>query len=140
MVKAHHLVLIYSRVDTEIMQRVRASLLAAGLMVWTDEQLEVGTSEWAHASENPMRSAGGCIVLLSPDSNGAAPIEQQLALARTHNVRIFPVIGRGDEWSAIPKLFIGTQIIDVRANPDVRMAVLIGRIKAHLGLGEKPPN
>ena len=44
------------------------------------------------------------------------------------------VIGRGDEWSAIPKVFIGTQIIDVRANHDARMNRLIERIREHLGI------
>jgi len=130
----HHIFLSYSREDSEIMRRVQDSLLNANLSVWTDETFEPGTSAWRSAYEDSLQQAGCCIVLLSPASKGAVLIEQQLDKAKVLGLRIFPVIGRGDEWSAIPQAFIGTQIIDVRANHDARMNRLIERIRDHLGI------
>jgi hypothetical protein len=123
----HHIFLSYSPKDTDIMQRVRDSLLAAGLTVQTADE----------ASDNVdsiIQNSDCCVVILSPESNGDESIEDHFESARLSNLKIFPVIGRGDEWSAIPKAFIGTQIIDVRANHDARMARLIGLIKTHLGI------
>jgi hypothetical protein len=132
----YHIFLIYSRQDTDIMKRVRDSLQADGLIVWIDEAYEPGTPNWKSWYETAIQSAGCCVVILSPDSNGSAFVEQQLDHARKAGLRIFPVIGRGDEWSAVPKAFIGTQMIDVRANHDARMARLIGLIKSHLGMSD----
>ena len=115
------------------MQRVRDSLLTANLSVWTDEAFEPGTSAWQSAYEDGLQQAGCCVVILSPASNGAVVVEQQLDKAKVLGLRIFPIIGRGDEWSAIPQAFIGAQIIDVRANHDTRMNCLIERIREHLG-------
>jgi len=123
----HHIFLSYSPKDVEIMQRVRDSLLAADLTVQTvDDVLD--------NIDSMIQNSGCCVVILSPDANGDEAIEHQLEVARGTNLKIFPVIGRGDEWSAIPKVFIGTQIIDVRANHDARMERLIGLIKTHLDI------
>jgi hypothetical protein len=125
-----HIFLIYNHSDHEIMQRVRQSLLAEAFSVWTDEALEPNTDAWRTQIGEAVQSADCCIVILSPDANGSSSVEQQLELVRKAGLRIFPVIGQGDEWSAIPKAFIGTQIIDVRANHDARMARLVGMIRS----------
>jgi hypothetical protein len=129
---SQQLFLIYHQTDTEIMQRVRASLQSAGFTVWLDEYVTPGSAEWEQACEDAIRHSAGCVVLLSPDSNGSPTVEWQLDRARVAGLRIYPVIGRGDEWSAIPKAFIGTQIVDVRANHDARMQRLIERIRSDL--------
>lgn len=126
--------LSYSRKDTDIMQPVRDSLLRAGLSVWTDVDYEPGMDDWQRQCVDAIEAAQCCVVILTPYSNGSTFVEQQLDLVRKAGLHIFPVIGRGDEWSAIPKAFIGTQIIDVRANHGARMARLIERIKSHLGI------
>jgi hypothetical protein len=125
----HHIFLSYTQKDLDIMGRVRASLLAADLTVRTADDAN-GTND----IESLIQNAGCCVVILSPEANGNESIDDQLELARLSNLKIFPVIGRGDEWSAIPKAFIGTQMIDVRANHDARMDRLIGLIKTHLGI------
>jgi hypothetical protein len=130
----YHVFLSYSHEDTDIMQRVRDSLLQAGLSTWTDADSEPGTTNWQSQCENAIEVSKCCVVILTPISNGSPVVEQQLALVKKAGLRVFPVIGRGDEWSAIPKAFIGTQMIDVRANHDARMARLVEYIQSHLSI------
>jgi hypothetical protein len=129
---SQQLLVVYHHADAEMMERVRSSLHAAGFAIWTDEDLVPANPEWEQACDDAIRNSAGCIVLLSPDSNGSPSVDWQLDRARAAGPRIYPVIGRGDEWSAIPKAFIGTQIIDVRANHDARMQRLIERIRSDL--------
>ncbi len=72
------------------------------------------------------------MVILSPEANQTDSIHSQIGFAQKISLRIFPVIARGDEWSAIPKVLIGTQMIDVRANHEARMKRLVELIDAHL--------
>lgn len=109
------IVLIALPDDADIARRVRISLESAGFTVQSDAL-----------------DARCCVVILSPEANRSSSFEQQLAYVREHNLRIFPVIVRGDEWSAIPKAFIGMRIIDVRANYDGRMARLVEIVNEYL--------
>ncbi len=128
----HHIFLSYSRKDTGIMGRIRDDLRAAGLTVWTDETLELGTPKWETDFAEAVETSRCCVLILSPDSNGDESVEKQLKQVEANGLWIFPVIVRGDEWSAIPKQFIGKQMIDVRANYEARMQRLLELIKTHL--------
>ena len=121
----HQIILVFCEKDADIVARVRDSLFAADFTVWSGDADELKMA---------VQNGGCCVVILSPDANGDASVEGQLNAIHEANLKIFPVIGRGDEWSAIPKAFIGTQIIDVRANHDARMIRLIGLIKDHLNI------
>lgn len=133
----YHVFLSFCREDADIMRRVRDSLLAAGLTVWTVDEASLENSVESGNLESFIQNSGCCVVILSPDANGAASVDQHLDAARRANLKIFPVVGRGDEWSAIPKAFIGTQMIDVRANHDARMERLVGLIKTHLNINDE---
>lgn len=109
------IVLLAAPEDIDTARRIQNSLESAGFTVRGDIQ-----------------DARCCVVILSPEANHSPLVEQQLAHVREHNLRIFPVIARGDEWSAIPKAFIGMQMIDVRANYDARMARLVEIVNEYL--------
>lgn len=89
------------------MQRVRDDLRADGLTVWTDEGIEPGTPLWDEAVEDALTSAGCMVVILSPNANQTDSTHAQISFAQKIGLPIFPVIARGDEWSAIPKVLIG---------------------------------
>lgn len=127
----HHVYLSYSNHDTDVMRRVRDDLRAEGLTVWADEGLEPGTPQWDKSIEDALKNAHCMVVILSPDANQADSIHTQISIAQKMNLRIFPVIARGDEWSAIPKVLIGTQMIDIRANHNARMKRLVELIRNH---------
>jgi len=132
----YNVFLSYSRKDFDTMARVRDDLRAAGLTVWTDEHLEPGTPTWEQDFVEAVKTSQCCVVILSPDSNGSEIVEKQLKQVEAQGLRIFLVIGRGDEWSAIPKQFIGKQMIDVRANHEARMQRLIELIRIHLHIDQ----
>ncbi len=132
----YNVFLSYSRKDFDIMARVRDDLRAGGLTVWTDEYLELETPTWEQDFVEAVKISQCCVVILSPDANGSEVVEKQLKQVEAQGLRIFPVIGRGDEWSAIPKQFIGKQMIDVRANHEARMQRLIELIRIHLHIDQ----
>ena len=111
----HHVFISYSRKDTDIMRRIHADLLAAELLVWTDESLVPGTESWKNAIENAIQNAGSVVVILSPDSKQSIWVEREMDYARACALPIIPVLARGDtEVSAIPFELINAQRVDIR--------------------------
>lgn len=108
--------LSYSRKDTNMMQRVRDDLLAAGIDVWTDEGIEPGTPLWKDAIEKAIEQAIILIVLLSPDSKQSLWVKRELEYAGVQGVKIIPLLVRGDESTAIPFGLIGSQYVNISAD------------------------
>jgi hypothetical protein len=129
-----HLFLSYSRKDAAIMQRLRGSLIAEGLPVWTDEDLKPGTPSWKSTIEAAIEEAGGMVVILSPDAKQSEWVERELDYAKTCGVQIFPVLARGDERSAVPFELINAQWVDMRADDIPITQKLIPALYAHLGV------
>ncbi len=129
----HHVFLSYSRQDTEMMYRVRDGLRAAGLLVWTDDTgLEPGTPSWEAAIQEAIREAGCMVVLLSPDAMDSEWVTRESAFAATWDLRIFPVLVRGNERSAVPLRLTSHQRIDARRDVDAAMRALVASILRHL--------
>jgi outer membrane protein assembly factor BamB len=114
----HHIFLSYSRKDLSEMQRIRDDLRAAGLTVWTDENLEPGTNAWEIAIAQAIRTAGCVVVILSPDAEQSQWVGRELAFAETFGIRIYPLLIRGDERTSIPFRLISHQWIDARRDYD----------------------
>jgi hypothetical protein len=113
--------LIYSHEDATVLEQVRETLQTDGFSV----QL--------NADDEPAIDSAECaVVLLSPDAAQSVAVSRQLDSARAHNLMIFPVIVRGDEWSAVPREFIGKRIYDIRANYERQIAKLMLALRQHL--------
>lgn len=123
----------YSRKDTSIMRRVRDKLVQDGISVWTDEQLNPGTSSWKNAIESAVRDSDGVVVLMSPDSNQSEWVERELDYARIVKVPIFPVMVRGDEANAIPFELVSAQYVDVRHDFSSGIELLLASLKNRFG-------
>jgi formylglycine-generating enzyme required for sulfatase activity len=106
--------LSYSRRDNDIMQRIRDHLREAGFAVWTDEGIETGTRSWKRAIEEAIRSAECVVCIFSPDANQSEWVRAELDFAELHGKRIYPVLARGDQRSAIPFGFASMQWVDIR--------------------------
>lgn len=110
----HHVFLSYSRKDMLFMKRIQTDLERANLVVWTDEQLEPGTTSWQLAIEQAIRNTACVMCIFSPDSAQSQWVREELNYARLNNIQIMPLLARGDEQSAVPFGFSSLQWVDIR--------------------------
>lgn len=110
----HHVFLSYSRKDMPFMKRIQTDLERAKLVVWTDEQLEPGTTSWQLAIEQAIRNTACVMCIFSPDSAQSQWVREELNYARLNNIQIIPLLARGDEKTAIPFGFSSLQWVDIR--------------------------
>ncbi len=129
-----HIFLSYCREDAAIMRRLRDDLRAAGLAVWSDESLDPGTTSWQSAVGQAIEGAGAFVIILSPDAKQSRWVERELTYADARKVRLFPVLARGDESTAVPLRLINAQWTDIRTERDYVEGVrqLIHAIAAHI--------
>jgi hypothetical protein len=99
---AHDVFLSYSRKDKETMQRLRDGLREAGVKVWTDDNLKVGTPAWESAIQEAIETAHFIVVLLSPDSKKSKWVGREIAYAENFKITILPVLISEKEKESIP--------------------------------------
>ena len=112
----HHIFLSYARKDVTLMQRIKQTLIASGLSVWTDEGISPGTPLWDAAIEKALENAGCMVVILTPNVKDAGGVRAEIHYARIHDVLIFPVLAEGSEIDSVPWSLSGTQWIDIRSS------------------------
>ena len=110
----NHVFLSYSRKDTAIMQRVRDDLRAAGIDVWTDENLTPGTEDWQDAIEDAIEHCTSLLVLLSPDAKNSPWVRREIRYAKVQRKPVFPTLVRGNDHDAVPFELINAQWVDIR--------------------------
>jgi hypothetical protein len=120
----HDVFLSYSRRNAEVMRRVRADLRAAGLNVWTDDNLQPGTPSWKVAIETAIQQSRSVVVIMSPDAKKSEWVERELNAAKTLSVPIFPILAKGDSKTAVPFMLNGYQFVDIRKEDGYRAAML----------------
>jgi hypothetical protein len=125
--KKHHVFLSYSRIDIDIMQRVKQDLRNAGLKVWTDEGIEPGTFSWKEAIEDAIRDTEMLVVLLSPDANNSKWVQREIDYADVQDVQVMPILVRGEPRDSVPFALAGSQFIDLRTNYEPGIKTLISR-------------
>ncbi len=114
----HDVFLSYSRDDLKIMNRLRDDLRAAGLKVWTDEGIPLGSSSWKLEIEQGIRGSTCLVVLLSPDAAASRWVRAEIDFAEAQRKPIFPVLVRGEESEAVPFGLSTHQWIDLRDTRD----------------------
>lgn len=118
------------------MRRVRGSLEQAGLEVWTDEGIQAGTPSWQDAIQDAIEATGCVVVLLSPDAKQSRWVKSELAYAEIQEIRIFPVLVRGDERSSLPFSLASAHYADIRGDFKSAMQQLITAIRELGGMFE----
>lgn len=134
MTRQHDIFLSYSRKDSATMRRVRDSMIAAGLTVWTDEGIEPGTESWKQSIQQAIEHCGAMVVLLSPDAKRSVWVKREIAYARTHTKRVFTLLARGTRQTSIPFELVDTQFVDIRTHYKYCESQLVPVILEHLGI------
>lgn len=131
MSSAPHVFISYSREDRDVMRRVRELLSAAGLPVWTDEGIEVGTPNWQLTIESAIEGAECLVCILTPAAKRSAWVREELAYATFQGKPIYMLHAAGDYRQVAILGFTVAQLIDVREEAlfAPRIDQLCGRIR-----------
>jgi hypothetical protein len=116
MSKQHDVFLSYSRADTAIMVKVRDTLRSAGITVWTDENIEVGTPIWSKSIDDAMRDARSIVVLCSKTAHDSKWVRDEITTAESYQIPIYIFWIKDNELEAIPFGYRNNQRIDARGN------------------------
>jgi hypothetical protein len=137
----HDIFLSYSRRDNEIMQSVKQSFLRAGLSVWTDEGIKVGTASWKKSIQKAILETGCLVCLASPDALESRWVQEELDFAELHEKARYLILIRGEPKTSIPFGFSTHQFADIRKaeNYEQELLRLIVAIRQKLGLDTQIP-
>jgi hypothetical protein len=130
----YNIFLSYSRTDNDIMLRLKSDLQKENFHVWVDEtDLEIGTPTWEAEIQNALENSQCLVVLMSPDSKQSVWVMRELSYAERHNVRIFPILIRGNEADAVPFRLSSTMWVDARNDYIKALPRLIIAIRKQIG-------
>jgi|GEM_PF-44886 len=106
----------YSRVNLEIVQKLRQDLQYAGIDIWIDQVgLIPGTPDWDQALRDAVRGASAILLVASPDSRRSLYVRDEIAIAKDSKKPIYPLWVDGDNWIDCVPLGLGsTQNVDLR--------------------------
>jgi hypothetical protein len=119
----HDVYLCYNRRDAAIVRRLYADLRAAGLRVWMDDQLSVGTPAWMDMAEKAILASSCVVAMLTPDAKKSQWMTRELTLARERRLPIYLLLARGDERTSIPPLLSDAPWVSVRQSREYRAAL-----------------
>lgn len=126
--------LSYSRKDADIMIRVKIDLEKNNFIVWVDEtELELGTVAWEKEIQDVLERSRCLIALMTPDSKNSTWVLRELSYAERHNVRIFPVLARGNDRNAVPVRLSSTMWVDIRSDYTKALNKLVLAIRKQIG-------
>ena len=84
------------------MQVVYHALTEAGISVWTDEGLAVGTHSWEESIERAINEAACLVVLMSPDAKRSKWVQTEVSYAQDIGLDVFPILLRANRRKSIP--------------------------------------
>lgn len=116
------------------MHRVRESLEAARLQVWTRDDIPPGKSLQDGISEG-MVNARCVVAILTPNAKESATVRNDIYAANMQSLHIFSILANGEPREAVPYLLTGTQWADIRENYEEGIHKLIADIRRHLNIG-----
>jgi hypothetical protein len=84
---------------------------------------------WETKIQDALEQTSCVVVLMSPDSKQSKWVMNELSYAERHDVRIFPVLARGNEVDAVPFRLSSTMWVDIRDDYSKALQRLVGAIK-----------
>lgn len=132
-----HIFVSYSRKDSDFMQQLAQDLTSKEFTLWTDDNLTTGTRGWKLAIEKAIEEAGAVLAILSPDAKESEWVDRELEYARIRDIRIFPVIARGDAITAVPFELVNSQWVDLSNDYNDGFEKLVLVLDKHLGVRRK---
>ena len=129
-----HIFISYSHRDENVMRDLKRILAKRGLKVWSDEKINQGDDDWTKKIQSALDQAGCVISILSPDAKNSEWVRRELSYAEIHNIRVFPILVRGDESDAVPIRLISTQRTTIKGDVEMESQLygLFSDIYKHL--------
>ncbi len=118
-----HVFLSYSRENISLLWKVKRDLIATGIEIWTDENLQAGTPAWQDAIEKALDEALCLVVIMTPDAKKSKWVKREIGYAQVTDTRIFPLLALGEERDAVPLPLVNHQWIDVRDPKDYQTGI-----------------
>jgi len=113
-----HVFISYCHKDFDLLQRMKSMLSKNGIDFWNDEKIQQGTDNWEKRIALAIEQAGCVIAILSPDAKKSKWVSLELSYAEIHNIRVFPILARGDEANAVPIRLILTQRTSIKSESE----------------------
>lgn len=113
------------------MQRVRRRLANNDILVWTDDNLELGTPSWKKAIQWAIETSPCFIILLTPNAKQSDVVEMELGYALAQERVILPVLAGGTNRTSVPLEIINRQWTDIREEFEAGMARLVQAVNTH---------
>lgn len=125
-----HVFLSYSRENISLLWKVKRDLIATGIEIWTDENLQAGTPAWQDAIEKALDEALCLVVIMTPEAKKSKWVKREIGYAQVTDTRIFPLLALGEEREAVPLPLVNHQWIDIREAKDYEKGIekLVGSI------------
>ncbi len=110
--------LCYARADSELVTRLKTSLLSQGISVWIDRGgLQPGTLDWEEALRTAIRSAQAVLLIASPNARSSRYVRDELRIAELYQRPVYLLWIEGTQWmDTVPLGWGGAQYIDAREN------------------------
>lgn len=131
----------YSRVNLQIVQKLRQDLQNAGIDIWIDQVgLTPGTPDWDQALRDAIREASAVLLVASPDSRRSPYVRDEVAIAKDAKKPIYPLWVAGDNWiDCIPMGLGSTQNVDLRDDAyNQNLPRLIGSLGGQTAIEQEP--
>lgn len=112
--ETYQAVLVYSRRDKRLMERVAQDMKAAGVTLWTGSHLKVESDYWQSSVEQALSEVEGVIVLLTPNARFSPEVRVMLQLAQRQELPIYPLWLQGEMGEVMPDELKGVKVFDVR--------------------------
>ncbi len=131
----------YSRVNLEIVQKIRQDLQNAGIDVWIDQVgLTPGTPDWDQALRDAISKASAVLFIASPDSRRSPYVRDEIALAKDAKKPIYPLWVDGNNWlDCVPMGLGSTQNVDLRDDAyHKNLPRLIGTLGGQTNIDQEP--
>ncbi|HXT19956.1 MAG TPA: toll/interleukin-1 receptor domain-containing protein, partial [Thermoanaerobaculia bacterium] len=122
----------YARKDSKFVVELAQRLRQAGVDLWLDQLDIVAGQLWDHAIESALKSCGGMIAVLSPDSIASNNVMDEVSYALEEGKQLVPVLLRP---CAVPFRLRRVQHVDFTAGYDAAFQ----RLLKALGAGMQPP-
>jgi hypothetical protein len=125
---AKHIFLSYAHKDFWEARAIYNELRLAGLSVWIDDHLTPGTPNWQEAINTALDEATCQICICSPNARKSKWVNIEIELANNKNIKIYPILVKGNPKDSIPLALTIVQFSDMRGNQILPLDRLISGI------------
>jgi len=137
LVPPYDVFLSYSGADRRLAQQLTVDLTDAGLSVWSDLELALG-SEWRSEIARALNAATAVVVVISPASLESRSVLSEWSAALQGSQRVIPALAAGATFSDLPGPLAAVQGVDLSRDYPHAVEQIVGAVTG-LRTSEAPP-